>query len=270
MKNEKAKTVAEDHGSELLTVIDAVELADEVTAAGRPFYIDTDHEVENGLDVWAVNSKTGEDYPHSWRVMNDLSVLVFNTDEKGNSELIEEKSFDDIHGLGVWLAKEFAEMAGKNESDEWDNDQYMEWAIGNISPLIDRCWASIESAIKEKYPGASLTVNNDTEVDDVEDHRGRDWSDTTVSLKETGKLTIPVEYDPLEESPEIDSAVDQTIDSIATILGGIKFDIRRTSPRQKGDLKNPEVLFDDADFERKAIVIPLTFTYAYHFENSAE
>ena len=51
MKNEKAKTVAEDHGSELLTVIDAVELADEITKADRPFYIDTDHEVENGLDV---------------------------------------------------------------------------------------------------------------------------------------------------------------------------------------------------------------------------
>jgi len=260
----------EDHGSELLTVIDAVELADDITKADRPFYIDTDHEVENGLDVWAVNSKTGEDYPRSWRVMNDLSVLIFNTDEKGNSDLVDEKSFENIQELGAWLAKEFNNLAGKNESDEWDDDQYKEWAIGDISPLIDRCWTSIESAIKEKYPDASLTANNDTEVDDVEAYRGRDWSETTVSLKETGKLTIPVEYDPLEPSPEIDSAVEQTIDSIAAILDGIKFNTRRTSFRQKGDLRNPEVLFDDADFEGKAIVIPLTFTYAYHFEDSAE
>lgn len=269
MKNEKAKTVAEDHGSELLTVIDAVELADEITKADRPFYIDTDHEVENGLDVWAVNSKTGEDYPRSWRVMNDLSVLVFNTDAKGNSDLIEEKSFDDIHGLGVWLAKEFAELAGKNESDDWDDDQYMEWALNDIGPVVDRCWASIESAIKEKYPGATLTTNNDTEVDDIEDQRGRDWSNTTVSLKETGKVTIPVEYNPLEDSPEIDAAVDQDLDSIATILGEVKFNNRRTSPRQRGNLEYPEVSFGAADFEGKTIVIPLTFTYAYHFEDSA-
>lgn len=264
----------EDHGSELLTVIDAVELADDITKADRPFYIDTDHEVENGLDVWAVNSKTGEDYPRSWRVMNDLSVLIFNTDEKGNADLVDEKSFENIQELGVWLAKEFAEMAGKNESDEWDDewddDQYKEWALDDISPVVDRCWTSIESAIKEKYPDASLTANNDTEVDEVEAQRGRDWSKTTVSLKETGKLTIPVEYDPLEGSPEVDAAVDQDLDSIAAILGGIKFDTRRTSLRQKGDLKYPEVLFDDADFEGKAIVIPLTFTYAYHFEDSAE
>jgi hypothetical protein len=257
----------EDHGSELLTVIDAVELADEITKADRPFYIDTDHEIENGLDVWAVNSKTGEDYSRSWRVMNDLSVLVFDMDAKGNSELIEEKSFDDIHGLGVWLAKEFAELAGKNESDEWDDGQYMEWALNYIGPVVDQCWASIESAIKEKYPGATLTTNNDTEVDDIEDQRGSDWSNTTVYLKETGKLTIPVEYDPLEDSPEVDAAVDQDLDSIAAILGGIKY-ATRTSPRQRGDLEYPEVSLDAADFEGKTIIIPLTFTYTYHFEDS--
>lgn len=111
MKNKK--TAAEDHGSELLTVIDAVELADSLTKAGRPFYIDTGHEAENGLDVWAVNSKTGEDYPRSWRVMNDLSVFVYNTDKNGNADVIEEKSFGDIHELGTWLAKEFAALAGK-------------------------------------------------------------------------------------------------------------------------------------------------------------
>ncbi len=266
----KPENLNEDHGSELLTVIDAVELADDITKADRPFYIDTDHEVENGLDVWAVNSKTGEDYPRSWRVMNDLSVLVFNTDAKGNSDLVDEKSFENIQELGAWLAKEFNNLAGKNESDEWDDDQYKEWAIGDISPLIDRCWTSIESAIKEKYPDASLTANNDTEVDDVEAHRGRDWSETTVSLKETGKLTIPVEYDPLEKSPEIDSAIEQTLDSIAAILDGIKFNTRRTSFRQKGDLRNPEVSFDDADFEGKSIVIPLTFTCTYHYEDSAD
>lgn len=264
MKNEKAKTVAEDHGSELLMIIDAVELADEITKAGRPFYIDTDHEVENGLDVWAVNSKTGEDYPRSWRVMNDLSVLIFNTDKNGNSDLVDEKSFEDIHELGVWLAKEFADLAGKNESGEWDDDQYKEWAVGNIKPLIDRCWASIESAIKEKYPGATLSANNDTEVDDIEIQRGRDWIDTTVSLKETGKLAVPVEYDPIE-----DSAVDHEIDSIAAILDGVKFNTRRTSFRQKGDLENPEVSFDDVDFEGKSIIIPVTFTYTYHFKDSA-
>lgn len=254
----------EDHGSELLTVIDAVELADEITKAGRPFYIDTDHEVENGLDVWAVNSKTGEDYPRSWRVMDDLSVLIFNTDKNGNSDLVDEKSFEDIHELGVWLAKEFADLAGKNESGEWDDDQYKEWALGNINSLIDRCWASIESAIKEKYPGATLSANNDAEVDDIEIQRGRDWIDTTVSLKETGKLTVPVEYDPIE-----DSAVDHEIDSIAAILDGIKFNTRRASFRQKGDLENPEVSFNDVDFEGKSIVIPLTFTYTYHFADSA-
>lgn len=156
-----------------------------------------------------------------------------------------------------------------NESGEWDDDQYKEWAVGNIKPLIDRCWASIESAIKEKYPGATLSANGDTEVDDVEIQGGRDWSDTTVSLKETGKLTVPVEYDPLEGSPATDSAVDREIDSIAAILDGIKFNTRRASFRQKGDLENPEVSFDDFDFEGKAIVIPLTFTYTYHYADSA-
>ena len=114
----------EDHGIHLLTTADVVELADSITKAGRPFYIDTDHEVENGLDVWAVNSETGEDYPRSWRVMDDLSVLIFNTDRKGNSELVDEKSFEDVHELGVWLAREFTNLAGKNEAipprDEWD------------------------------------------------------------------------------------------------------------------------------------------------------
>lgn len=270
MKNEKAKTVTEDHGSELLTVIDAVELADAITKAGRPFYIDTDHEVENGLDVWAVNSKTGEDYPRSWRVMDDLSVLIFNTDKNGNSDLIEEKSFEDIHELGVWLAKEFADLAGKNESGEWDDEQYKEWALEDIDRLIDRCWDSIESAIKEKYPGATLSANYDVEVDDVKVRRGRDWSDTNVSLKETAKLTVPVEYDPLEDSPEIDSAVDREIDAISAILDGIKFDTRKSSLLQKGDFENPEVLFDDVDFEGKAIIIPLTLTYTYHYEDSAD
>lgn len=157
-----------------------------------------------------------------------------------------------------------------NESGEWDDDQYKEWAIGDINPLIGQCWASIESAITEKYPGASLDVNNDTEVDDVEVHKGRDWSDVAVSLKETGKLTVPVEYDPLEDSPAVDSAVDREIDSIAAILDGIKFDTRRSSLRQKGELENPKVSLDDVDFEEKAIVIPLTFTYTYHFEDSAD
>lgn len=167
------------------------------------------------------------------------------------------------------VRKALGALAGKNESEEWDNDQYKEWALNDIGPVVDRCWASIESAIEEKYPGATLTTNNDTEVDDIEDQRGRDWSNTTVSLKETGKVTIPVEYDPLEDSPEIDAAVDQDLDSIAAILGEVKFNNRRTSPRQKGDLENPEILFDDVDFEGKTIVIPLTFTYAYHFEDSA-
>lgn len=269
MKNKKAKTVAEGHGSELLTVIDAVELADEITKAGRLFYIDTDSEVENGLDVWAVNSKTGDDYPRSWRVMNDLSALIFNTDRNGNSDLVDEKSFENLHALGAWLAKEFNNLAGKNESDEWDDDQYKEWALDDISPLIDGCWASIESAVKEKYPGATLTANNDAEVEDISAQRGRDWSNTTVSLKETGKLAVPVEYDPLEDSPAIDSAVGRDINSITSILGGIKFNTRRASIRQKGNLMNPEVSFSDADFERKAIVIPLTLTYTYHYEDSA-
>jgi len=116
MKNKKP--VAEDHGSELLTVIDAVELADSLTKAGRPFYIDTDHEAENGLDVWAVNSKTGEDYPRSWRVMDDLSVFVYNTDKNGNADVVEEKSFGNIHELGAWLAKEFANLAGKTRESK--------------------------------------------------------------------------------------------------------------------------------------------------------
>lgn len=266
----KPENYNEDHGSSLLTVVDVVELADEITKADRPFYIDTDNEVENGLDVWAVNSKTGDDYSRSWRVMDDLSVLIFNTDKKGNSDLVGEESFENIHALGAWLAKEFNKLAGKNESDEWDDDQYKEWALDDISPLIDRCWASIESAIKEKYPNATLTANNDAEVEDVSAQRGRDWSNTTVSLKETGKLTIPVEYDPLGDSPATDSAVGSDINSIASILGGIKFNTRRASIRQKGNLRNPEVMFYDPDFEGKAIVIPLTFTYTYHYEDSAE
>lgn len=161
-------------------------------------------------------------------------------------------------------------VRGLFESDEWDDEQYKEWALEDIDRLIDRCWASIESAIKEKYPGATLSLNYDVEVDDVEVQRGRDWSDTTVSLKETGKLTVPVEYDPLEDSPAINAAVDHEIESIATILDGIKFNTRKLSLLQKGDLKNPEVSFDDVDFEGKAIVIPLTFTYTYHYEDSAD
>lgn len=121
MKNEKGKIINEDHGSELLTVIDAVELADSLTKAGRPFYIDTVHEAENGLDIWAVDSKTGEDYPRSWRVMDDLSVIVYNTDKNGNADVVEEKSFGDIHELGAWLAKEFIEfiaLTGKSRESK--------------------------------------------------------------------------------------------------------------------------------------------------------
>ena len=258
----------EDHGSELRTVIDAVELADSITKAGRPFYIDTDHEVENGLDVWAVNSKTGEDYPRSWRVMNDLSVDIFNTDKNGNSDLIDEKSFADVQELFKWLSTEFNNLAGKRESDDsddaWDDDQYMEWALGDIGSLVEKCRASIENALKEKHPNIVLTWNNDTKADDISVQRGRDWSDTRVTLKETAKLKVPVEYDPLEGTE-----AEREIDSIADILGGIQFDTHRQSLRQKGDLEDPEVLFDDADFEEKAIVIPLTFTYTYHFEDSA-
>lgn len=258
----------EDHGSELLTVIDAVEVADELTKADRPFYIDTDHEVENGLDVWAVDSKTGDDYPRSWRVMDDLSVLIFNTDKKGNSELIEEKTFENIQELGTWLVKEFNKLAGKNESDdEWDDNQYMDWALGDIQPVVDRCWASIESAIKEKYPNATLKVNSDTEVEDVDYRRDRYSSDTKVDLKETGKLTIPVEYDALED----EVACDKDIDAVAAILDGIKFNTRWASIRQKGDLKHPAVAFDDIDFEdSNAIIFPLNFTYTYHYADSAD
>lgn len=118
MKNEKGKNVNEDHGSELLTVIDAVELADSLTKAGRPFYIDTDHEGKSGLDVWAVNSKTGEDYPRSWRVMDDLSVFVYNTDKNGNADVVEEKSFGNVRELGAWLAKEFTDLAGKSRESK--------------------------------------------------------------------------------------------------------------------------------------------------------
>ncbi len=256
----------EDHGSELLTVIDAVELADELTKEGRPFYIDTDHEVEDGLDVWAVNSKTGEDCPRSWRVMDDLSVLVFNTDKNGNADLIEEKSFEDIHELGVWLAKEFGNLAGKNESGDWDDYDYYEWAVGNIGKLIDKNWAIIKDAFQEKYPGATLTRNNDARVTDVNTLSGSDWSDVTVFLEETATLTIPVGYDPADD----DSPVEAEFDALDAILNSIKFNTRKLSLLQKGDLENPEVSFGDADFNGKAIVIPLTFTYEYHFEDSAD
>ena len=159
MKDEKVKTVAEDHGSELLTVIDAVELADDITKADRPFYIDTDHEVENGLDVWAVDSKTGEDYPRSWRVMDDLSVLIFNTDKNGDSDLVDEKSFENIHELGTWLAKEFADLAGKTESVEYahDEDAYQE--------AIDAAVESVREITSETYPGQKIEVTGDYSID---------------------------------------------------------------------------------------------------------
>lgn len=154
MKNEKTKTVAEDHGSELLTVIDAVELADEITKADRPFYIDTDHEIENGLDVWAVNSKTGEDYPRSWRVMDDLSVLVFNMGAKGDTHLIEEKSFEDINELGVWLAKEFSNLAGKSHESKGrrnERDEYAEYDEFIAKVILQVCKGSDVSGLEYEH-----------------------------------------------------------------------------------------------------------------------
>lgn len=141
----------EDHGSELLTVIDAVELADEITKADRPFYIDIGDEIENGIDVWAVNSKTGKDYSRSWRVMNNLSVLVFYTDEKGNPDLIEEKSFEDINELGVWLAKEFSNLVGKShESKDHRNerDEYAEYDEFIAKVILQVCKGSDVSGLE--------------------------------------------------------------------------------------------------------------------------
>lgn len=144
----------EDHGSELLTVIDAVELADEITKADRPFYIDTEHDGENGLYVWAVNSKTGKDYSRSWRVTNDLSVLVFNMDEKGNPHLIEEKSFEDINELGVWLAKEFSNLAGKSHESKGrrnERDEYAEYDEFIAKVILQVCKGSDVSGLEYEH-----------------------------------------------------------------------------------------------------------------------
>ena len=188
----------EDHGIHLLTTADVVELADSITKAGRPFYIDTDHEVENGLDVWAVNSETGEDYPRSWRVMDDLSVLIFNTDRKGNSALVGEKSFEDAHELGVWLAKEFASLAGKTEEVPPKNERgdSSEDVHGSVYLRLDKSsWFSLDFDTWGSGATGYCHLDNDTVAKAVE--KGMDpklwaavkdaidWDDFDVCIRDS-------------------------------------------------------------------------------------
>lgn len=150
------------------------------------------------------------------------------------------------------MAKEFT----------WDDEDYMELAVDNIGSLVDKNWTRVEAAIKEKYPDATIVVNNDTEVTDISDSSRRSGINIRVYLKETANLTIPGEYLP----DDSDAAVDNMVDTLDSVLGGVEFDTKRVSIRQRGDLVAPEIGYDDIGYDENSVEIPLVLSYLYRLE----
>lgn len=153
-----------------------------------------------------------------------------------------------------------------NDDDGWDDDQYKDWINENISEKANRNWDKVSEAISKQFPGASLDKQIDQEIDVLFDDHGRDYTNTKVSVEETRKLHIPVDFDPYED----DDALDSLFETVNQALGEIKFEKGSAGLKHHGSLESPEIESEDTiDFDHSSVTFPLKFTYIYHYEDSA-
>lgn len=228
----------------------------------RPVFVCSREGLPHDIEVWAETPK----YVNGVTI-KDVSARDFDMVDGGEDEA----------GLKKAIRKALAYMKGKverslskraesldeyTESRDWDDEDYMELAVDNIGSLVDKNWTRVEAAIKEKYPDATIVVNNDTEVTDISDSSRRSGINIRVYLKETANLTIPGEYLP----DDSDAAVDNMVDTLDSVLGGVEFDTKRVSIRQRGDLVAPEIGYDDIGYDENSVEIPLVLSYLYRIE----
>lgn len=150
------------------------------------------------------------------------------------------------------------------DDDGWDNAQYMEWVDDNIGSMIRNNWDLIQKAVVEKFPGASLYKSVDQDVDNISDNRDPYGVDIKVDMLEKRKLSIPVNFDPLED----DEACDDVAEALGQVLGDIKFEKGSGNPYH-GSLEYPEISFNEdmLDFGKNELIFPLEFRYTYHYED---
>lgn len=168
--------------------------------------------------------------------------------------MITKKRYQRNEGTGNAVWDLFAEMAaGRNESGEWDEDQYAEWALNGIGDQVSRNWDKILDAVAAEYPGAALSDNIETKVTNIHPSKKK------VSLEDTRKVTIPVGFDPKYSEED---ATEHVLDTLAEILDRVEYE-QGQLPNKQGSLEWPEVMFDDVNFDGNNIIVPLKFSYMY-------
>lgn len=228
----------------------------------RPVFVCSREGLPHDIEVWAESPK----YVNGVTI-KDVSARDFDMVDGGEDEAGLKKAFRKAIAymkgkVERSLSKRAEGLDEQGEPHDWYNEDYMELALDNIGPLVDKNWTRVEAAIKEKYPDATITVNNDIEVTDISDSSGRSGINTMVYLKETATLTIPGEYLP----DDSDAAVDDMVDTLDSVLAGVEFDTNRVSLRQRGELVAPEIGYDDIGYEENSVEIPLVLSYLYRLE----
>lgn len=150
-------------------------------------------------------------------------------------------------------------------TDDWDDDQYLEWVTDSIHQMADANRKKALNAVQEIYPDASYGAVFDQYIQDINDYKGRYSVDVKISILEIRDLHIKVDFDPMED----DEACEKVYDTLNDILGSVQF---IEGPRKFGakeKLLNPKVEFDDVDFGDHEIIIPLMFTYDFQYHDDA-